>query len=99
MANKIQKPRGTMDIFPQDTPLWQKIEKTARMILDARLLYKDNSLADLYDELTMPSELRKAHQLNDMAVMEAYGFNWKKMTESDCVAKLMKLYQELTNKD
>lgn len=77
----------------------QKIEKTARMILDARLLYKDNSLADLYDELTMPSELRKAHQLNDMAVMEAYGFNWKKMTESDCVAKLMKLYQELTNKD
>ena len=71
----------------------QKIETTAQMILDARAKYSDSSLSDLYDELTMPVELRKAHQLNDIAVMEAYGFNWKKMTESDCVAELMKMYQ------
>ena len=72
-----------------------KIERTAQMILDARAKYPNSSLADLYDELTMPVELRKAHQLNDIAVMEAYGFNWKNMTESDCVAELMKMYQEL----
>lgn len=76
----------------------EKIEKTAQMILDARAKYPNSSLADLYDELTMPVELRKAHQLNDMAVMEAYGFNWKKMTESDCVAQLMNKYQELIKK-
>ena len=73
----------------------EKIEKTAQLILDARAKYPNSSLADLYDELTMPSELRKAHQLNGIAVMEAYGFNWKKMTESDCVAELMKMYQEI----
>ena len=68
------------------------------MILNARTKYPNSSLADLYDELTMPPELRKAHQENDKAVMEAYGFNWRKMTESDCVAELMKLYIELTRK-
>lgn len=73
----------------------KKIEKTAQAILDARALYPNSSLADLYDELTMPKELRKAHQENDKAVMEAYGFDWKKMTESDCVAELFKMYQEL----
>ena len=52
--------------------------------------------ADLYDELTMPVELRKAHQDNDRAVMAAYGFPVKTMTESQCVAELFKLYQELT---
>ena len=77
----------------------EKIEKTAQAILDARSKYPNSSLADLYDELTMPSDLRKAHQLNDIAVMEAYGFNWRKMTESDCVAELMKLYQSLTEKN
>jgi hypothetical protein len=76
-----------------------KIEKTAQAILDARNLYPDSSLADLYDELTMPKELRKAHQENDKAVMEAYGFNWRKMSESDCVAELMKMYEELIKKD
>jgi len=74
-----------------------KIEKTAQAILDARALYPDSSLADLYDELTMPVELRKAHQENDRAVMLAYGFDIKTMTESQCVAELFKLYQELTN--
>ncbi len=73
-----------------------KIEQTAQAILDARALYSDCSLADLYDELTMPVELRKAHQANDKAVMQAYGFNYKTMTESECVAELMKMYQELT---
>lgn len=73
-----------------------KIEKTAQAILDARALYPDCSLADLYDELTMPVELRKAHQANDKAVMQAYGFWGKVKTESECVAELMKMYKELT---
>lgn len=60
-------------------------------ILDARALYPNSSLADLYDELTMPVEIRKAHQENDKAVMETYGFDWKHTTESDCVAELMKM--------
>ncbi len=63
--------------------------------MDARNLYPNSSLADLYDELTMPIELRKAHQENDKAVMEAYGFDWKNMTESECVAKLMEMYRAL----
>lgn len=87
--------------FPWPNPTKEqkeKIEKTAQAILDARKLYPDSSLADLYDELTMPVELRKAHQANDVAVMEAYGFNWKTMTESMCVAELMKLYNSLVEK-
>jgi len=72
-----------------------KIEATAQAILDARALYPDSSLADLYDEITMPPELRKAHQENDRAVMRAYGFSIKDTTESSCVAELMKMYQEL----
>ena len=72
-----------------------KIEQTAQAILYARALYPDCSLADLYDELTMPVELRKAHQANDKAVMQAYGFDYKTMTESECVAELMKMYQDL----
>lgn len=75
-----------------------KIEKTAQAILDARAKYPDSSLADLYDEITMPPELRKAHQANDRAVMEAYGFWGKLNTESECVAELMKLYQQLISK-
>lgn len=74
-----------------------KIEKTAQAILNARALYPDCSLADLYDETTMPPELRKAHQANDFAVMAAYGFD-RKITESECVAELMKRYQELVEK-
>lgn len=74
------------------------IEQTAQAILDARALYPDCSLADLYDEVTMPPELRKAHQANDRAVMKAYGFDVKTMTESSCVAELMKMYQNLTSK-
>ncbi len=73
----------------------KKIEETAQAILYARALYPDCSLADLYDEVAMPPELRKAHQANDRAVMQAYGFDVKTMTESACVAELMKMYQEL----
>ena len=77
----------------------QTTPKTAQMILDARAKYPNSSLADLYDELTMPSDLRRAHQLNDKAVMEAYGFNVKTTTESDCVAKLMEMYKEIIKED
>ena len=84
--------------WPEPTePQRQKIEQTAQAILDARALYPDSSLADLYDELTMPPELRKAHRLNDMAVMEAYGFakgSEPYRNEAACVAELMKLYQK-----
>lgn len=72
----------------------EKIEQTAQGILDARALYPDSSLADLYDDLTMPPELRRAHQQNDKAVWEAYGKAWKISSESECVAELMKLYQK-----
>ena len=72
-----------------------RIEQTAQAILDARAKYPEASLADLYDELTMPPELRKAHQANAKAVMQAYGFTIK-MTASECVAQLFKLYEKLT---
>ena len=86
--------------FPWPTPTEQqkaKIEQTAQAILDARALYPDSSLADLYDDLTMPPELRKAHQDNDRAVMDAYGFTKgtaARTSESACVTELMKLYQQ-----
>ena len=82
--------------FPQPTEAQKaKIEQTAQAILDARALYPDCSLAELYKENGMPPELRRAHQENDRAVMAAYGFSTK-MTESECVAELFKMYQELT---
>ncbi len=83
--------------FPWPEPTEEqrtKIEQTAKDILDARTLYPNSTLADLYDELLMPPELRKAHQENDKAVMRAYGFSIKEMTETSCVAELMKLYQK-----
>ncbi|MCH5270742.1 MAG: class I SAM-dependent DNA methyltransferase [Lachnospiraceae bacterium] len=72
-----------------------KIEATAQGILDARALYPDSSLADLYDEILMPPELRKAHLKNDKAVMQAYGFSIRDTTEEKCVAELMKMYQDI----
>lgn len=91
--------------FPKITEHHRKsIEQTAQNILEARKQYKGWSLAELYNELTMPPELRKAHQANDKAVMEAYGFIKKvdgKATwysPSECVSALMKMYQELTSK-
>lgn len=85
--------------FPWPTPTEeqkQKIEQTAQAILDARKLYPDSSLADLYDEVTMPSELRRAHQQNDRAVMEAYGFPISRtFTETDCISRLFEMYNKL----
>ena len=79
-----------------------KIEQTAQAILDARALYPDSSLANLYDEVAMPRELRKAHQDNDRAVMQAYGFTKEHpaySSESACVAELMKMYQKLVDSE
>ena len=86
--------------FPWPTPTKEqeiKIEQTAQAILDARALYPDASLADLYDETTMPPELRKAHQQNDKAVMMAYGFWGKLNSEPACVSELMKMYQQIVS--
>ena len=85
--------------FPWPTPTAEqkaKIEKTGQAILDARALYPNSSLADLYDEVAMPPELRKAHQLNNRAVWEAYGKKWDITSETECVAELMRMYQDLT---
>ena len=76
----------------------EKVEQAAQNILNARALYPECSLAELYDEVTMPPELRKAHQANDKAVMQAYGFWGKLNSESACVAELMRMYQGLTEK-
>ena len=73
------------------------IEKTAQKILDVRQKYADSSLADMYGEkMYLFGDLVTAHQANDKAVMQAYGFWGKLNTESECVAELMKMYQDLT---
>ena len=83
-------------VFPKVTDEQKnKIEKTAQHILDVRAEFPNSSLADLYDENYMPEKLKQAHQINDMAVMEAYGFDRKTMSEDDCVSELMKMYQQL----
>ena len=87
--------------FPWPNPTKKQkedIEKTAKMILDARKLYPTCTLAQLYDPLTMPPELRKAHKLNDEAVLNTYGFN-KDSTEEECVAKLMEMYKDLVKEE
>ena len=84
-------------VWPEPLPEQkEKIEQTAQAILDARAMFPDPSLADLYDETTMPPALRKAHQENDKAVMAAYNFP-PKITESECVAKLFELYEKKVN--
>lgn len=103
--SKLKMENGKWTISGEDLPADKKelsifhsqlsIINTAQAILDARAKYPDSSLADLYDETLMPPELRKAHQANDRAVMAAYGFSTK-MTESECVAELFKLYESLT---
>ena len=72
-----------------------QIEELAQAVLDARALFPDSSLADLYDPLTMPPNLLKAHQNLDRAVMRLYDFNVKEMSEAACVAALMERYQDL----
>ena len=93
-AGELQ--RGTT-LNAKETALVAKIMQTAQGILDARALYPDCSLADLYDEVTMPIELRRAHQANDRAVMQAYGFPIS-MSESECVARLLEMYQAMVEK-
>ena len=87
--------------FPWPTPTEAqkaKIEQTAQAILDARANYPNCSLAQLYgDKMYLFSDLYKAHQENDRAVMASYGFKPGQTTESECVAELFKRYQELTN--
>lgn len=85
--------------FPWPSPTSEQrktIEQTAQGILDARAMFPNSSLADLYDPLTMPDELRKAHIRNDKAVMQAYGFSIKDTSETDCVEALMRMYEMLT---
>ncbi len=77
----------------------EKIEQTAQAILDARERFSEASLADLYDELTMPPDLRKAHQANDKAVWEAYANACPLADQPACIIHLMKLYLRLTTKD
>lgn len=75
----------------------KKIEQTAQKILDVRAKYPNSSLAALYDENSMPQDLRKAHKENDRAVMQAYNFDYS-MTEAEIVAELMKMYEKLVDK-
>ena len=72
-----------------------RITQTAQTILDARQAYQEASFADLYSNLLLFPDLLKAHRANDAAVLEAYGFP-KDATESDIIARLFKMYQELT---
>lgn len=88
--------------FPWPNPTEEqkaKIINTARTILDARASFPDSSLATLYNPLVMPKSLLKAHIANDKAVMQAYGLDIASTSEADCVAFLMKRYQELTEKE
>ena len=83
--------------FPWPAPTEEqkaRIAEAAQAILDARALYPDSSLADLYDPTLMPKELLQAHRQNDRLVMQAYGFA-AKMTESECVAELFRRYGEM----
>ena len=85
--------RGERPARPQD-----EIAATAQGILDARALYPDSSLADLYDPLTMPPELRKAHAANDAAVLKAYGWPTD-LSEPEIVSRLFDMYEKLTAKE
>ena len=88
-------PKPANGHFGKFNDLKSRIEQTAQAILDVRTKYPDSSLADLYDDLTMPEDLRKAHADNDKSVMEAYGFNVK-MSESEIAIELLKMYQKLS---
>ncbi len=83
--------------WPNPTPMQKKlIEQTAQAIFQARALYPKTSFSFLYDEQTMPDELKKAHEANDQAVLAAYGLD-ADTTESECLSELMKLYQQLSH--
>ena len=88
-------------VWCSPTPEQKKaIEKTAQAILDVRQKYADSSLADMYGEnMYLYGDLVTAHQNNDREVMKAYGFWGKIKSESECVAELMKMYQQMTDKE
>ena len=75
------------------------IERTAKAILETRNLYHDLTLADMYRDLTMPQKLRQAHEENDRAVMKAYGYKRRTITESELLAKLMNMHQKLVGEE
>lgn len=86
--------------FPWPTPTNEqkaRIIQTAQDILIARSLFPNSSLVDLYDPLIMPLELQNAHNANNKAVMKAYGFSVRDMSEEDCVVELMKMYEKLAD--
>ncbi len=82
----------------------KNIEAAAQAVLDARASHPDASLADLYDPLTMPANLLKAHQVLDKAVDAAYGYkpglskvDGGANTDAARVAFLFERYQQLTS--
>ncbi|MBR1658110.1 MAG: class I SAM-dependent DNA methyltransferase [Synergistaceae bacterium] len=84
--------------WPEPSPKQRaKIEETAKGILNARALYPDSSFAALYDDSLMPPELRRAHQKNDEAVCNAYGWD-RNISEDGIAAGLFRLYRELAGK-
>ena len=88
--------------FPWPEPTKEqkdKIEETAKQILEVRKKYENSTLADLYNDLTMPIDLRKAHEENDKAVLKAYGFKGREMEDSELVEKLMVLYKKIINEE
>lgn len=86
----VYKPTGEATLEPELI-----ISVTGAAILRARENHPDMTLAQMYDEATMPGDLLTAHQLNDRAVLEAYGLS-ADATEMEIVAELMQRYQELT---
>ena len=86
--------------FPWCTPTNEQreaIERAAQKILDVRAKFPGESFADLYDDRTMPVELRKAHAENDRAVLGTYGFD-RSLEESEIVSRLMDLYKTVADR-
>ena len=81
--------------FPWCNPTYKQraaIEQSSQKILDVRANYPDATLADLYDPLSMPKDLRDAHKKNDRAVASAYGLENILDDDSAIVGALLKLY-------
>ena len=74
----------------------KKIEHSAQNILDVRAKYPDATFAELYDEVSMPYELRDAHRKNDLAVARAYGLEKLLDDEPSTTVELLKFYKKLT---
>ncbi|MBD5560477.1 MAG: class I SAM-dependent DNA methyltransferase [Clostridia bacterium] len=92
-------PETVYNTFPWPEPTAEqkkRVEETAQAVLDARAKFPDKTLASLYDDRTMPSELREAHERNDRAVMEAYGMDADRAQEADLMDLLRIRNRELT---